>query len=61
MVIGITRGENTCETICFAGCGGCLGVKNCTETEIDCGPKAKTPTDPCEPERFCVASNCQCK
>ena len=49
-----------CETECTSECGVCE-KKVCTETQVDCGPKEKRPTDLCEPDRKCVASNCQCK
>ena len=61
MVTRIIRGEETCQTKCVAGCGEqCPEKKVCTKDEIDCGPKAKSPTDFCESDRVCLTSNCQC-
>lgn len=50
----------TCDETCTEECT-CPERKTCSETEIDCGPSAETPEGHCDPDRVCVASNCQCK
>ena len=52
--------DETCDETCTEECT-CPERKTCSETEIDCGPSAETPEGHCDPDRICVASNCQCK
>ena len=52
--------QDTCNEKCTEECT-CPERKTCGETEIDCGPSAETPEGHCDPDRICVASNCQCK
>ena len=52
-------GQETCDEKCSEECT-CPERKVCTDTEIDCGPSSETPVGHCDPDRICVASNCQC-
>ena len=53
-------GQETCDEKCSEECT-CPERKVCTETEKDCGPSSKAPEGHCDPDRVCVASNCNCK
>ena len=56
-----TRGEEpTCQNRCLTSCREtCPEKKICTENEIDCGEGPAHAF--CEPDRVCVATNCECK
>ena len=53
-------GAGMCEETCSNECI-CPERKVCTDTETDCGPSSATPKGHCDPDRVCVASNCQCR
>ena len=64
-VIGeVSATQEQCETECIDECHReCPIKKVCTEDQIDCGagPPHPSPLSFCEPDRICVANNCQCR
>ena len=60
MVTGIIGQEQTCVDQCSDKCT-CPDKKTCTENEVDCGPAPADPQSFCDPDRICVANNCECK
>ena len=49
-----------CKETCIEECT-CPERVTCTTTEKDCGPSQEVSEGHCDPDRICVAKNCQCK
>ena len=56
----VPQTSSYCKETCIEECT-CPERVTCTATEKDCGPSQEVPEGHCDPDRICVAENCQCK
>ena len=56
----VPQTSSYCRETCTEECT-CPERVTCTTTEKDCGPSQEVPEGHCDPDRICVAENCQCK
>ena len=56
----VPQTSSYCKETCVEECT-CPERVTCTATEKDCGPSQVVPEGHCDPDRICVAENCQCK